>query len=202
MTSMPMDRARHERPQRRLLVVDDDLDLRSSLVGLLLGEGYEVASCEDGREGLEMLRALPAPDLLILDLRLPGIDGWELRVRQRADPALSAIPVLVVSADRSAQAAAIDADGYLPKPFQAGELLREIERIFLTREMRDPRKALEHAQRLASLGSLAADVTHELRNPLTFLQSNLRIIEEMLPQMERELAALRSPTPEAASAAL
>jgi signal transduction histidine kinase len=97
----------------------------------------------------------------------------------------------VVSADRSAQAAAIDADGYLAKPFQAGELLREIERIFLARELRDPRKALEHAQRLASLGSLAADVTHELRNPLTFLLSNLRIVEETLPQMARELAAIR-----------
>jgi signal transduction histidine kinase len=191
MTSMPMDRARHERPQRRLLVVDDDLDLRSSLVGLLLGEGYEVASCEDGREGLEMLRTLPAPDLLILDLRLPGMDGWELRVRQRADPALASIPVLVVSADRSAQAAAIDADGYLAKPFAAAELLREIERIFLARELQDPRRALEHAQRMASLGSLAADVTHELRNPLTFLLSNLRIVEETLPQMERDVAALR-----------
>jgi signal transduction histidine kinase len=85
-------------------------------------------------------------------------------------------------------------------------LLREIERIFLTREMRDPQKAVEHAQRLASFGSLAADVTHELRNPLTFLQSNLRIIEETLPQMQRELAAIRQSaedaTRRAASSAL
>jgi CheY-like chemotaxis protein len=186
-----MERARHERGQRRVLVVDDDLDLRSSLVGLLLGEGYEVASCDDGREALDMLRTLPPPELLLLDLRLPGMDGWELRVRQRADAALSTIPVLVMSADRSAQAAAIDADGYLAKPFAAAELLREIERIFLARELRDPGKALEQAQRLASLGSLAADVTHELRNPLTFLKSNLRIVEETLPQMARELATLR-----------
>jgi CheY-like chemotaxis protein len=193
-----LERARHERGQRRVLVVDDDLDLRSSLVGLLLGEGYEVASCDDGREALDMLRTLPPPELLLLDLRLPGMDGWELRVRQRADAALATIPVLVMSADRSAQAAAIDADGYLAKPFAAAELLREIERIFLARELRDPRKALEHAQRLASLGSLAADVTHELRNPLTFLKSNLRIVEETLPQMARQLASIRQNASETA----
>jgi CheY-like chemotaxis protein len=187
---MAMERVRNERGKCRMLVVDDDLDLRSALVGVLLGEGYEVASCDDGREALEMLRTFPAPDLLILDLRLPGMDGWDLRVRQRADPALAAIPVLVMSADRSPQAAAIDADGYLAKPFQAGELLREIERILLVRDLQDPRRAVEHAQRLASL-SLAADATHELRNPLTFVITNLRLIDEALPQMQRELTALR-----------
>src|SRR4051794_34975510 len=93
---------------RRILLVDDDPEIRDSLASLLTDEGYQVATSRDGPQALAQLRTPPA-DLIILDLRMPVMDGWQFRTLQRADPMLSEIPVIAVSADGSAQAAAIHA---------------------------------------------------------------------------------------------
>lgn len=74
-----------------------------------------VATSDNGRAALDRLRHRAA-DLIILDLRMPVMDGWQFRTIQRADPELAEIPVIAVSADESPQAEAIDADHYLRKP--------------------------------------------------------------------------------------
>src|ERR1043166_6147962 len=79
-----------------ILVVEDDPDVREALVLLLEREGYAVTSVNNGQEALEQLRATPSA-LILLDLMLPVMDGFEFRVHQLQDPALARVPVIVLS---------------------------------------------------------------------------------------------------------
>src|SRR5215472_17599360 len=108
---------------RTLLVIEDDADIREALDGLLSTEGFRVAGCSNGREALNWLRASPKPDLILLDLMMPVMDGWQFRVAQKKDPELAAIPVLALSADTTAKAVAIDAEAYLKKPVEYDTLI-------------------------------------------------------------------------------
>jgi two-component system, chemotaxis family, chemotaxis protein CheY len=82
-----------------ILIVDDDDDVREMLGEVLEEGGYRVASAEDGREALRYLSAHPPPFLIILDLMMPVMDGWQFLHEQRKSPALASIPVAVFSAD-------------------------------------------------------------------------------------------------------
>src|SRR5262245_56777971 len=105
--------------ERRLLLVEDDSEHRSSLAELLRSDGYDVVGAANGSEALEYLKQAPtAPDLILLDLMMPVKDGWQFRIEQKRDPNISAIPVLAMSADDTPKAVAIDAEMYLKKPFQ------------------------------------------------------------------------------------
>src|SRR5713226_6627597 len=85
--------------ERRLLVVEDDWELRSSLSDLLRRDGYDVADAANGSEALDYLKSSPAPDLILLDLMMPVKDGWQFRIEQKKDPTIASIPVLAMSAD-------------------------------------------------------------------------------------------------------
>ena len=157
-----------------VVVIEDDPGIREALGSVLGDEGYRVESFDNGQVAFSKLSsATSLPDAIILDLRLPGMDGWELRTRQRADPALSDIPVLAISADNSAKASAIHADVFLHKPFDLEVLMAELERVLLERENRRLRQRLEHNQQLLALGTIAASVAHEIKNPLTFVTANV-----------------------------
>jgi len=80
-----------------VLIIEDDPDLRDALRELLSGEGYAVTTAADGREGLARMGAPPRPGVILLDLMLPRMDGFEFRVRQLEDPELAGIPVIVFS---------------------------------------------------------------------------------------------------------
>ena len=81
-----------------ILLVEDDFVLRSSLSELLMAEGFRVECAADGREALRRLDRLPAPGLILLDIMLPYLDGFELRALQKRSPLVANIPVLVISA--------------------------------------------------------------------------------------------------------
>ena len=85
-------------PADLILLVEDDFVLRSSLSELLLAEGFLVECAADGREALRRLGRPPAPDLILLDIMLPYLDGFELRALQKRSPLVANIPVLVISA--------------------------------------------------------------------------------------------------------
>jgi two-component system cell cycle sensor histidine kinase/response regulator CckA len=181
----------------RVLVVEDDPQIATAVSDLLEETGYAVETRRDGRAALERLRRAPNPDVIILDLMMPVLDGWEFRVQQRRDPALSGIPVLAMSADKSARAAAIDADGFLAKPFHSEQLLQTLEAI-LSHEER-ARGEARKAQRLATLGTLAAGAVHEISNPLTCIMAHLASIDERMRRV-RDLASDGGEGPEVCQA--
>ena len=113
----------------RVLVVDDDADIRGLLRQLLERAGYDVAEAPDGREGLRTLYAT-APDLVLLDVSMPGLDGWQTLERIRD---LSDVPVLMLTA-RTAELEKVrglkaGADDYVAKPFGRQELLARVEAL-------------------------------------------------------------------------
>jgi len=166
----------------RILVVEDDRQILAIVSLLLEDEGYEIVTASDGRQALARLREGANPDLIILDLMLPSLDGWEFRAIQRADPELARIPVLVVSADASAKARAIDATSFLRKPFGVDDLLDRVRRILSERVRMEARMA--ETERLVSLGKLAAEATHEMSNPLGSVVANVASIEQLVHRMK------------------
>jgi signal transduction histidine kinase len=108
---------------------------------------------------------------------MPVMDGWEFRVEQRSDPTLASIPLLAMSADLSAKARAIAADGYVRKPIDFPEMLRQLHGVV----GHAAKQRLAAADRMAALGTLASGIAHEINNPLTYVIANLQTLAERLP---------------------
>lgn len=109
-----------------VLIVEDDDDLRQMMVALLALEGFEPEAARDGEQALSMLRSQARrPCVIVLDMMMPRMDGWEF-CRQRAlDPSIGDIPVIVLSA-APAERLQVSAAAVLPKPFDYDRLLRTI----------------------------------------------------------------------------
>jgi CheY-like chemotaxis protein len=119
--------------KKRILVVDDELNILKAIKVRLEHEGYDVVTSVDGPQALQQAGAL-CPHLILLDVKLPGLDGYEVCRTLKRQPATAAIPVIVFSAsdrhlsqlaDRCVEAGA---DGWLKKPFRTEELLDKIHR--------------------------------------------------------------------------
>ena len=115
---------------RQVLLVEDDPDLLGSLAAFLEAEGYEVECARHGLEALGRLRGGFAPAVILLDLMMPIMTGWEFRDAQRQDSDLCRIPVVVVSGmnDSARHAAFLEADGYVQKPIPVQTLLETVQR--------------------------------------------------------------------------
>lgn len=164
---------------RRVLLVEDDDDLRATLAEMLEDAGFEVMLAEDGERALERLRQGAAPNAIILDLMMPGLNGWEFRLRQKLDPALAATPVVVISADRRPEARAIDADLFFSKPFELQNLLDGLGRVLALGERRRLADRLAREDRLASIATLAAGLAHEINNPLMGVLGSLELVDRL-----------------------
>jgi CheY-like chemotaxis protein len=120
---------------KTILVVDDEYAVVEALRALLEDEGYAVTTAANGQEALEALDSGPSPDLLILDVMMPRLDGRQVLRALRAHPELHALPVIVMSA--AAQPLAPEELGgavFLAKPFELTRLLRTIEAQLRGRE--------------------------------------------------------------------
>jgi CheY-like chemotaxis protein len=118
------------REPKTVLVVDDDPWICEMLAGLLAGEGYSVTEAADGKQGLQ-LAACQEPDVILLDLAMPGESGIEVLHRLKGSASTCDIPVIVVSGHAKwAQANATSrAERVIQKPFDLMELLAEVERV-------------------------------------------------------------------------
>ncbi len=111
---------------KRLLVVDDDPDIRDALCEILESEGHAPVAVANGREALEHLRSHAPPQLVLLDLMMPVLDGWGFMAEQQRDPALAALPVVVVTAAGDRRPATPGARAVLGKPVTIEQLLATI----------------------------------------------------------------------------
>jgi CheY-like chemotaxis protein len=123
-----------------ILVVDDDLDIRDTLADVLRDAGYRIALAGDGLEALAYLRTHEPPDLILLDWMMPRCDGASFRAAQISEPALAAIPVVLLTADAHVTRAGhpSNAGGFLRKPVQLAELLRMVERHCIKKAFTEP----------------------------------------------------------------
>ena len=117
---------------KRILVIDDEADLRSMLELMLSGHGYQVVTAASGKEGLIQAQSAP-PDVVLLDVMMEEMDGWEVLKLLRLDEVTCDVPVIMVTARaelkdkvRGLQEGAID---YITKPFNKDELLSRIEAV-------------------------------------------------------------------------
>ena len=141
----------------RVLVVDDEPPIRRFLRTTLTAQGYDIAEAEDGAGALEAARRRP-PDLLVLDLGLPGIDGLEVIRRLRADGVAAPIIVLSSRADEAGKVEALDlgADDYVTKPFGMDELLARIRAALRHRLQQQGERPLFRS------GDLAVDLVRRI----------------------------------------
>lgn len=120
-----------EAKTKHVLIVEDDRDIREALAEFLADEGFPSVQVPDGGAALERLRrGGPRPGVILLDLMMPGMDGFQFRAEQLRDPELASIPVLILSAGARARQAAADlgAAGFVAKPVDLSALLAQLEK--------------------------------------------------------------------------
>ena len=111
-----------------ILVVDDDADLRETVEQALDDSGYDVTAVASGQAALDRLKAGARPRLILLDLMMPEMNGWQFLERAQADAMLDAIPVVIMTARRVPDLPSTPSTEVLHKPFDSSELLRAIAR--------------------------------------------------------------------------
>ena len=114
-----------------ILIVEDDSALREALAQVLGDEGYELWSARDGLEAVNCLKKGNRPDVILLDLSMPVVNGWEFRMFQKRDPDLAQIPVILITAGGYSreEVAWLEPAALIPKPVDLDVLLAVIRRF-------------------------------------------------------------------------
>lgn len=176
--------------KQKILIVDD-IASNIKVLGEALRGRYDISFAKDGNKALEIVSA-NKPDLILLDIMMPGIDGYEVCRRLKAEKRSSDIPVIFISARDTevdeAMGFECGAVDYITKPFRA-ELVKERVRTHLdlkrhrdhlNQVVKERTSQLIHSDRLATLGTISAAVAHEIKNPLFFISGNTELIQEYL----------------------
>lgn len=119
-----------ERSTGYILLIEDNSDLRETLEDILRYEGYNVVALGNGGDALIHIKSHPLPTLILLDLMMPVMSGWEFRSLQLRDPALASVPVVIISGtgDVRQQAILLNVTEYLAKPIEVARLLEVVRR--------------------------------------------------------------------------
>lgn len=161
-----------------MLLVEDDEFAAEAMTLALTRHGYQVTRCEDSMEALKHLRKGHKPSLILLDLWTPNMDGWQFRVEQRREAAWADIPVVAISADSSAMAAAIDTEAFLSKPVDEGLLLETIRTVLARQRNTTVASAAVHAVDLSNALHLALDALAAARSHCRFLTKGVSGLAE------------------------
>jgi two-component system phosphate regulon response regulator PhoB len=162
-----------------ILVIEDESDILEVIQYNLEREGHKVIACRNGEQGLSRIRT-DNPDLVILDLMLPGMDGVEVCRQVKADPVTRAIPVIMVTAKAEESdivlGLGIGADDYIAKPFSPKELVARVKVVLRRGPLKDQSGAGERVVR----GALVVDLgRHEAtvgEQPLTLTPTEMRLL--------------------------
>jgi signal transduction histidine kinase len=199
-----------------VLIVDDNI-ANIEVLGAALAHDYEIRFATGGAEGLALATRV-VPDLILLDVMMPGMDGFETCQQLRANPQMHDTPVIFISAlDAVAdkvKAFKVGGSDYVTKPFQPEEvqarvsthvaLYRARRQLYEREEMlrrnlaqletahttlKEMGSQLQQSEKMAAIGQLAAGVAHEINNPIGFVNSNLGTLQRYLVDLFKTLSA-------------
>lgn len=191
-----------------IMVVDDTPANLEVVCETLSDAGYEVITAIDGSRALKRVQTYP-PDLILLDVQMPGIDGFETCKRLKADPETASIPIVFMTAlsdtDSKVKGFDLGAVDYITKPFQEQEVLARVKTHLQLRQLtknleqrvaqktsdleaaltqlQQSQLQLIHSEKMSALGNLVAAVAHEINNPLGFIAGNLKPAQDYIKDL-------------------
>ena len=203
-----------------ILVVDDTPANLEVVCETLSDAGYEVATAINGDRALKRVQAYP-PDLILLDVQMPGIDGFETCKRLKADPKTASIPIIFMTAlsDADSKVKGFDfgAVDYITKPFQEQEVLARVKTHLQLRQLtknleqrvaeqtadleaaltqlQQSQIQLVYSEKMSALGNLVAGVAHEINNPLGFIVGNLKPAQHYIKDLFELMALYQKELP-------
>lgn len=199
-----------------ILIVDDNLSNLKILSQILKHSGWKVAIAKDGYTALKQVKHI-LPSVILLDVMMPGIDGFETCKRFKAIPAVKDIPIIFMTAlnetEYKLMGFSLGAVDYITKPFESEEVLARVESHYklhaltlkleelvasrtnkLQASLQELKKAqlqLIQQEKMATLGNSIAGVAHEINNPLNFVSGNLSAVEDYLKDLLEVLSIYR-----------
>jgi len=208
-----------------ILVVDDTPVNLEVVCGTLGDAGYEVATAISGDRALKRVQVHP-PDLILLDVQMPGIDGFETCKRLKADPTTASIPIIFMTAlsdaDSKEKGFVLGAVDYITKPFQEKEMLARVKTHLQLRQLtknlehrvaeqtanleaaltqlQQSQLHLVHSEKMSTLGNLVAGVAHEINNPLGFIAGNLNPAQEYIKDLLQLIELYQKELPQPSTA--
>jgi signal transduction histidine kinase len=208
-----MDKIMENGRRRTVLVVDDMLDSVKPILTVLEREGYEALYANNSEEALKIMSE-KTPDLILLDLILGEENGFDLLKKIKENENIADVPVLFLSGvgrvDDKVMGLNLGANDFIPKPYHIKELsarialqirLKEHERLLKAKneelarayeELRIAQAKIVQAEKLATVGQMAAELAHELATPLSFLNSNLKVLVEYLKNFKNYIETIEN----------
>ena len=175
--------------ETKILIVDDEEKNIKLLKGILASEGYQLNGALNGEEALKKVAAI-GPDLILLDIMMPGMDGFEVCKRLKQDESTQMIPIVMVTAldekEYSTRAMKVGADDFLTKPVDHTELIVRVKSLLRIKTYHDSllasyQEIAQKNEKLNALEKIKEELTHmiihDLRTPLMVISANLELLQ-------------------------
>ncbi len=172
-----------EKKNTSILIADDDVAIRTMTRQILAHEGYTVTIATDGAEAVKLIKEIK-PDLILTDVKMPNMDGYQVCQAVKGDPALKHIPILVLTVlDRNEERVkGLDAgaDDFINKPFNQAELLARVRAFLRTKNLHDElQKSYVRLKELETLrDALTGMIIHDLKSPLNVISGSIQVALE------------------------